>query len=197
MPEKKQRRVVTMGLDDNGWMGVNAISLVEFPAIEANFVYLSAAKKIKLSVDGERRMLYGPLLIPDQEILRIDDDGSEYYVKYPTEVIMQVAHQFLKKNNHHNSTLEHLFPLAGLCAVESWVKEFDSDKSNAWWDLPVGTWFVGLHIEDEAVLEEVKAGRVKGFSIEGLFMEAGASLSRLSAEHKLLHDLEQLLKEVE
>lgn len=186
-----------MGLDENGWMGVNAISLVEFPAIEENFIYLSAAKKIKLSVNTERRMVYGPLLIPDQEILRIDDAGEEYYVKYPAEVIMQVAHSFLQKNNHHNTTLEHLFPLAGLFVAQSWVKEFEHDKSNEWFNLPVGTWFVGMRVEDNSVWNEVKTGKVKGFSIEGLFMEAGANLSRLSAEQKLLKDLEEILKGVQ
>ena len=88
----KGKKVVKCVIDDNMKLGVQAISLVEFPAIEENFVALS---KVKLSaVNEERRMLYGPALIPDKYILRIDKEtGEEYYIVFEKETVYQCAHQ--------------------------------------------------------------------------------------------------------
>ena len=52
--------------------GVQAISLVELPAIEADWVYLSNDNYLSLAkVDEEKRILVGAVLIPDKKIPRI------------------------------------------------------------------------------------------------------------------------------
>lgn len=194
--EEKKKEVYEYTIDENGRMGVTAISLVDFPAIEEDFVFLRAADPIKLkAVDGERRMLYGPALIPDKEILRVDNEGKEYYIKFSESLIMRVAHDYLKKNLQHSATLMHAFAVSGLTVTESWVKEFQEDKSNGFgFSLPVGTWFVGMRVEDDAIWEEVKAGVYRGFSIEGLFKMAGIDLSAVDDEY-ILKQLEDLLKD--
>ena len=35
--------------------------------------------------------------------------------------------------------------------------------------MPEGTWMVSLKVEDDQLWQEIKAGKYKGFSIEGLF----------------------------
>jgi len=193
---EKQKKVIVYDVQDEV-MGVQAISLVDEPAIMSNFVYLSEEKKVKLSnVDTERKMVYGAVLIPDMHILRVDKQtGEEYYITFTRECIMQAAHLYLKKNLLHNHTLQHEVAVTGLTVVESWIKESDQDKSvMLGLDVPVGTWLAGVKIENDAVLEQVKAGNVKGFSIEGMFSAATEELTAYINDDLLIAELEELLK---
>lgn len=192
---KKKLPIRKYQLDEEGMMGVYAVSLVDEPAIMVDWVALAEQKKVKLSaINEDRRMLYGPLLIPDQLIYRVDPDTQEeYYAQYEQKVIEQTAHLYLKKNQHHNATLMHEVPMLGLTVVESWLKEYESDKSvGLGFDLPVGTWFVAMHVEDDKVWNEVKAGTFKGFSIEAYFQQDTA-MSRMIADfNKLVEEIEKL-----
>ena len=61
-------------------MGVEAISIVENPAIQSDFVALAENQQVTLSeVDGDKRLLMGAALIPDKPIYR-NMDGEEFYI---------------------------------------------------------------------------------------------------------------------
>lgn len=172
-----KRKVLKCVVDDEMRLGVQAISLVEFPAIETNWVALS---EIKLSaMNEERRMLYGPALIPEKYILRIDKQtGEEFYIYFDKETVYKCAHQFMLKNLHHNHTLEHEVAVTGCTVVETWLKESEQDKSvELGIDVPVGTWLVGSYVQNDDLWNEVKLGNVKGFSIEGIFDHMVTELS--------------------
>ena len=172
------KKVLKCVIDDNMKLGVQAISLVEFPAIEANFVALS---NVKLSsVNTERRMLYGPALIPDKYILRVDKNtGEEYYIVFEKETVYKCAHQFMMQNLQHSHTMEHKYELTGCTLVESWLVEGENDKSkHLGIDVPVGTWMAGTYVQDDKVWEQVKDGSVRGFSIEGVFDNVSTELSK-------------------
>jgi hypothetical protein len=172
-----KKKVLKCVVDDDMRLGVQAISLVEFPAIETNWVALS---EIKLSaMNEERRMLYGPALIPEKYILRIDKQtGEEFYIYFDKETVYKCAHQFMLKNLHHNHTLEHEVAVTGCTVVETWLKESDQDKSvQLGIDVPVGTWLVGSYVQNDDLWNEVKLGNVKGFSIEGIFDHMVTELS--------------------
>jgi hypothetical protein len=175
--------------EDN--MGVYAVSLVSEPAIMVDFVALSKSHLLLAQVeDGEKRMLYGPALIPNQPIVRYDGNGEKYYITYSTQTIEQTAQEFLKRNMHHNHTIQHEMPVNNLTVVESWVTMGAHDKSmNLGFDLPEGTWMIGVKVDDEATWQAVKNGEVKGFSIEGWF----APMSETQVQEK---DLEKLLAEL-
>ncbi len=71
--------------EDN--MGVYAVSLVSEPAIMVDFVALSKANLLLARVeDGEKRMLYGPALIPNQPIVRYDGNNEKYFITYSKEI---------------------------------------------------------------------------------------------------------------
>jgi hypothetical protein len=173
----EKKKIIKCVIDENMKLGVQAISLVEFPAIETNWVAMS---DVKLSaVNEERRMLYGPALIPDKHILRIDQStGEEFYIYFEKDTVYQCAHQFMIKNLQHNHTLEHKFALTGCTIVESWLVEGENDKSKQLGiDVPVGTWMVGSYVQDDDVWAQVKDGSVRGFSIEGIFDHMVTDLS--------------------
>lgn len=190
----EKKKIVKCVIDETGKLGVGAISLVEFPAIEEFFVALSEVKLA--AVNKERRMLYGPALIPNKYIFRIDKNtGEEYYMYFDSETVEKCAHLYLKKNLQHNTTLEHQFSVMGCPVVESWVIEGEQDKAYHFGlSAPVGSWIVGLNVTDDEIWNEVKEGNVKGFSIEGHFQEVAVSMSAVSLEEQILNDIENALK---
>jgi len=193
-----QKKLVECTIDETGRLGIVAMGLVDVPAIEENWI---ALQHIKLSaVNDERRMIYGPAMIPDKEILRVDAGTlEEYYVVFRKPTIESVAHQFFQKNLHHNANIDHKYPVNGVTVVESWIKEGDADKSIALGmnELPDGTWFIGAKVEDESVWNDIKAGKVRGFSIEGYFSEVNVSLAECNTNEKLfLAEIEKLFASV-
>ena len=154
-------------------IGVDAISIVESPAIESDFVALKN-QEIKLAeVDKEKKILMGALLIPNKPIYRNGGEG-EYYIYFSKDTIVKASQMFLQNGNQSNSTLEHNQALNGLTLVESWlIEDKVHDKSVKYgMDLPLGTWMGSVKVNNEDVWNEyVKTNKVKGFSIEGYFAD--------------------------
>jgi len=154
--------------------GVNAISLVEHPAIESNFIALKADEiPVKLAKDEERRVVMGAVLIPDKPIMRRDPKTKEeFYIYFSSATIQNVAEHFLLRGNQSKATLEHEKSAAGITLVESWlVVDPEKDKS-AFYELnvPAGTWMAALKVNNDTVWNDfIKTGELQGFSIEGYF----------------------------
>lgn len=193
MAEKKLP-VVTLGVDDIGRLGFRALSYVDFPANVNDFVFMNKQRQKPIYLKSEeRRMVYGPVLIPDQLIYRVDEEtGQEYYITFKAETIRDVAYRMMKQGLQGKHTVMHEVEVDGCYITENWLKEYDQDKSVALgFDLPVGTWFVGSHVENNAVWESIKSGEFRGFSIEAYFDEVSVSMS----DEKLLAELQKILKE--
>ena len=154
-------------------IGVDAISIVENPAIESDFVALKN-QEIKLAeVDKEKKILMGALLIPNKPIYRNGGEG-EYYIYFSKDTIVKASQMFLQNGKQSNSTLEHNQALNGLTLVESWIVEDKAKDKTALYglDVPVGTWMGSVKVNNEDVWNEyVKTNKVKGFSIEGYFAD--------------------------
>ena len=159
--------------DENQELAIDAISLVTSPAIESEFVFFGKEKNnlTFAKVDEEKRMLISPALIPNKQIFRHDPNtDSDYYVFFSKATVRKASELYLKHNNHHKATYQHQDRVSGVLTVESWIKEGDSDKSKLYgYDLPNGTWFVKMKIENDELWQKIKAGELKGLSIEGYF----------------------------
>jgi hypothetical protein len=148
-----------------------AISLVENPAIESDWVYFDKEVIQFAAIDTEQKMLIGPILIPDKKILRVDGEGQPYHVFFTKETVKILAQNYLRKKYTDSATLEHDKKIKGVDLVESWVKDGQLDKSNNYGlNVPKGTWLGIFKITDDKLWNDfIKTGKVKGFSIEGLF----------------------------
>ena len=167
-------KIIELILDEEDFeAGVEAISIVESPAIESDFVALKN-QEIKLAeVDKEKKILMGALLIPNKPIYRNGSEG-EYYIYFSKDTIVKASQMFLQNGNQSNSTLEHNQALNGLTLVESWlIEDKVHDKSVKYgMDLPLGTWMGSVKVNNDDVWNEyVKTNKVKGFSIEGYFAD--------------------------
>ncbi len=194
-------RIVELVLDEDQEMaGIEAISIVESPAIEADFVALKA-DEIKLAeVNKDKKILMGALLIPNKPIFRNSDDQDDYYIYFSKDTVEKASQLYLKNGNQNNSTLEHQHSLSGLTLVESWiVEDTKMDKSRKYgMNVPVGTWMGSVKVNNDEVWNEyVKTGKVKGFSIEGYFadkMERPKDSVGLSKDEKLINQIKKILQ---
>lgn len=192
----KKIKVIEYGIDDEGTLGVYAISVVEQPAIGVDFVALSEQHNVKFKEDF-RGLLYGALLIPDQLIYRRNDEtNEEYYVKYSKETIRAIAYNYLKQANQNNATVEHAKVVDGVSLVETWIIEGENDKSkNFGFSLPEGTWFGCMKVENEEVKKQIQNKEVLGFSIEGNFIAEKEMYMHSHEEFAaILEELNDLLK---
>lgn len=177
-------KIIELVIDEENFKdGVFAISLVDEPAIESDFVALSKTDDAyKLAtVDEEKRIVMGPVLIPDFPILRKTKDGEPYYILFREKTIRDASQLYMKKGNQANTTLDHQIRVEGATVVETWLKEHEEfDKSNIHQlNAPVGSWLVSMRIDNDEVWNDyVKTGKVKGFSIEGLFEDENVVKAR-------------------
>ena len=179
--EKTTAIVELVIADDSQELAIDAISLVTSPAIEQDFVFFGKEKNnlTFAKVDEEKRMLVSPALIPNKQIFRHDPNtDSDYYVYFSKETVRKASELYLKHNNHHKATYQHQDRVSGVLTVESWIKEGDSDKSKLYgYDLPDGTWFVKMKIENDELWKKIKDGELKGLSIEGYFTDRMEAMS--------------------
>lgn len=152
---------------------VLAMSVVDEPAVESEFVYLSKQKidKFVALENKERHMIYGCALRPDFPIYRRDEE-EEYYLEFSKDAVEKLARNFMVNGLQQNFTQAHRSEVEGITITESWIKvDMEKDKSIALGldaELPVGTWFIGAYCNNADVWDKVKAGTYHGFSVEAI-----------------------------
>ena len=194
-------KIIELVLDEEqDDIGVDAISIVESPAIESDFVALKN-QEIKLAeVDKEKKILMGALLIPNKPIYRNGGEG-EYYIYFSKDTIVKASQMFLQNGKQSNSTLEHNQALNGLTLVESWIVEDKAKDKTALYglDVPVGTWMGSVKVNNEDVWQDyILSGKCRGFSIEGYFadkMEAPKENVEEQLSEELLSKIKNILNE--
>ena len=168
-------KIVELVIDEaDEQSGIEAISVVESPAIEENFVALNKHEILLKEVDSEKRILMGAALVPNKQIYRRNDKtNEEYYIYFSEDTVRKASELFFKKSNHQNATLEHSQKVDGTTIVESWIVENSKTDKSALYgmDMPKGTWMVSMKIDNEDIYKKAKDGDIKGFSIEGYFAD--------------------------
>lgn len=179
--------------------GIDAISVVESPAIEEDFIALKKQHELKLAeVDAEKRILMGAALVPDKPIYRRNGE-HEFYIYFSKDTINKASQLFLKQGKQSKATLEHTETyLSGMTVVESWiVEDKKQDKSAKYgFDVPLGTWMVSMKVDNDEVWDKVKLGEIKGFSIEGFFADKLEKKQdpKLTEEQKLIKQILNVLQ---
>lgn len=191
-------KIVELIIDErDSESGIDAVSVVESPAIEENFIAL-AERKIELKeIDAEKRILMGAALIPNKKIYRVNEKTKEEFeVFFSEQTVRQAMELFFKKGNQSKATQEHEKAIDGMTVVESWLIE-DSvhDKSVKYgFSLPKGTWMISMKVDNDKVWSDVKEGKVKGFSIEGFFADKLEMSMEEKEKSEIINQLKNLLK---
>ena len=191
-------KIIELVIDEKDKMsGIDAVSVVESPAIEENFIALQKHEIELKEIDAEKRILMGAALIPDKQIFRRNKD-DEYYIFFSKDTVRKASELFLMNSNQNNATYEHEQKLKGLSVVESWIiEDSKTDKSRLYgFDLPKGTWMISMKVNNDDVWNDVKAGKVKGFSIEGYFADKLEMSMQEQEEQELINKIVEILKQV-
>jgi len=196
--KRKATKIIELVISDESQeLTIDAISLVTSPAIEQDFVFFGKDKNnlTLAKIDEEKRMLVSPALIPNKQIFRYDPNtDSNYYVYFSKETVRQASELYLKHNNHHKATYQHEDRVSGVLTIESWIKEGDQDKSKLYgFDLPDGTWFVKMKIENDEMWNKIKDGELKGLSIEGYFIN---KMEKMGKQQFSNEEIKTALKEL-
>jgi len=188
-------RIVELIIDEKEDLsGVEAISVVEFPAIEENFIALNQQLQLA-KVDDEKRILMGAALIPNKNIYRRNGE-DEYYIFFSDATVKKASELFLMNSNQNNATLEHQKKINDLSVVESWiVEDTEMDKSKKYGlNAPVGTWMVSMKVNNDTIWNDfVKTGKVKGFSIEGYFADKLEMSLQKEQEEELIEKIKKII----
>ena len=194
-------RIVELIIDEKDeTSGIDAVSVVESPAIESDFIALKKHEIELKEVDAEKRILMGAALIPNKQIYRKNDKNEEYYIYFSEATIRKASELFFMNSNQNNATLEHKQKLDGMSVVESWIVEGSHDKSmNYGFNFPKGTWVISMKVNNDEIWNKVKLGEVKGFSIEGYFADKyEMSFKNIDMEEKaMIEKIKELITKSE
>ena len=158
---------------------VNAVAMVESPAIESNFLAFSNEKE-KLCFSDDKMELLGAALIPNKEIYRRRKDGFEYLVEFETNEVRFIAQTFFEKGFHHNINLDHTATNAKSYIFQSFIVDSKMGiQSPKGIDAPDGSWIIGVKVNDDEIWNDIKLGKQKGFSIEGIFEYFDSHVNRV------------------
>jgi hypothetical protein len=181
-------------------MEVDYVALVDRPAIDKNFLAFNE-NNVQMSFaiqDEDEQIITGALMLADKPIYRNDENG-EYYVVFTKDTIKQIAQKFFAKGYQSNVNLMHDSgtKLEGLTMFESWIT--DSKRGimamKGFEDVPDGSWFGSFKVNNPDVWKMIKDGKVKGFSVEGLFSYKKANIQQRQAQD-LWSQIQQILSQV-
>lgn len=188
---------------ENEESGVDAISFVENPAIKVDFMCFNedTVQYSFKELDTEKRIVVGAAMIPNQKIVRKDAKGNKYFVFFSEDTVRACMEKYFKMSNQTSGTVEHNYKVEGVTVVESWIVEDPKmDKSIAlgFSELPKGSWMCTYKVDNDEVWEDIKSGKMQGFSVEGFFAakkeEFSEEVEVIVNEDELVADIKALLK---
>ena len=191
----EKRQLVELIIDEKSETDeVFAISVVNKPAIESDFIALSEEVVELKVIDEEKKVLMGAALIPNKKIPRLDKNDKVYDIWFSEATIEKASQLFLMRNYQNEVTMEHNHKLKDMSVVESWIiEDSEMDKSKLYgFSFPKGTWMVAMKVDNEDVWNDVKAGKIKGYSIEGRFSDS-MELKAIDEEQELIEKIKAII----
>jgi len=192
---KKDLQNIELTISDENKDGVFAISLVDRPAIEEDFVLLSEMEVQMKVIDEGKREVIGLALVPEKKILRRVKD-KDFTITFSKDTIAKTQELYMKNLYLNNVTIDHQEKVNGVSLIESWiVEDSKQDKSNIYkLNAPIGAWVVKMKVYNDEVYQGIKDGKFNGFSIEGKY--DGLSELKFEEQTNDLEDIKDLLNKL-
>ena len=149
--------------------GVFCMSTVENPATKTQLVMFDDELKAMEFQDDEKRVIYSVAMRPNMLIPRKDINGEPAMVFYSEETVNDLQQNFFKNNSHNGATINHDKNLRkDMYAFESWiVQDPEKDKATSLGlQVQKGDWVMAQKVDNPEVWEDIKKGKLTGFSIE-------------------------------
>lgn len=145
----------------------------------------NASLRFSFSVmDDEKRIVAGPLMVPNKFILRRDENGEPYYVFFSKDTIKRIQERFNKQQRQNVTDVDHDGNiLTDNILLEQWIIEsrvHDKSRYYGYDNLPTGSWFGVYKVNDDKVWDRIKNGELRGFSIAGDFINKAKPVENTS-----------------
>jgi hypothetical protein len=182
---------------DDG-LGMERISLVDDPAMESDFQFFANEEdRFKFSVQNEdQHILFGVVIRADHPVLRISAEGFPYYITFSKETIKTIVQKYFREGRQNNFNLMHT-PGTDVDSVEMlqfFIKDIDNGiDPKGFEDIEDGSLFGEFKVTDEAIWQDIKAGKFKGFSME-IYYDIEIPLEE--EEEQLYSDIQGLLDSI-
>ena len=178
---------------------VNYIGLVDRPAIERNFqAFKAQQQRAAFVLNEEKRIISGPAMIADMPIYRKDAQLGEYYVVFDKPTIQSIVEKFSAKGYLKNFNLFHNAQqqVSDVTIFNSFVSDAELGVAplTGFEDVTDGSWFISAKVNNQSVWDAVKAGTIKGFSVEGVFNYVPVQKVKMTSE-ELHAKIKRLLNE--
>jgi hypothetical protein len=198
---KDKLPLYTIHISDKDWSDeeVDFVSLVEYPAIQKNFLAFNEEHtKQKILFNEEQRILSGACMIADLPIYRNNPTMGEHFVVFTADEIKKIVQRFFKKSYQNNVNIEHQRKVNGVYMFESYIIDRKNGKlpMNGFDDVTDGSWWVSYKVENDEVWEDAKSGVFKGFSIEGIFQYETTDKT-ITPEEELMNEIIKILNKIE
>lgn len=181
--------------------GMYTVSLVDYPAVESDFLYFNENKKqMTFSIENEeQRIITGVLMRCDFPIYRITDGGYEYYIMYDKATIELMAEKWIADGFANYVNLQHnpLNYVDGVYLKELYIKDTERGINPKGFEtISDGSLFATYKVLNDDVWNGIKSGEFKGFSLEGYFDVKEVQTPEEEAENALLDEIINMLNNI-
>ena len=167
-------KVFYVKIDNDELCGIDAISLVDVPAVEKNFLcFKEESKPIKMNFDSSKHIISGVVCLADTPIYRYSEIYGEYYVVFTKETVQQMVEKFAKDDLFKSVNLQHDDDnfVDGVYMFESYIVNKERGIApKEFTDVPDGSWICSYKVDNEELWNEIVNGnKLNGFSLQGMF----------------------------
>lgn len=178
--------------------GIVAISLVDLPAVESNWMAFKeeTVKPLYRFENEEKHNILGCIMRADFPIFRRDENNYEYYITYSKQTIEKMAQKMVSDETYKNISLMHNGELInGVHLEQLFIKDSTKGISpEGFEDIQDGSLFAIYHITNEELWKAIKQGIFKGFSLEGYFDTKLVQNSKQNMSKNLIEKFKETVK---
>ena len=150
-------------------------------------------------IDEEKRIVAGPLMVPNKFIFRRDENGDPYYVFFSKDTIRRIQERFNKSGFQNITDIDHDGDIrTDNILLEQWIiesREYDKSKFYGFNNLPKGTWFGVYKVNDDKTWEDIRSGKIRGFSIAGDFINKAKQVQ--NTDEILMNKIIDILSQID
>ena len=190
-------------LDDE--CGIQALSLVEHPAVLSKVERFAENDKIQYFKDDLKHNITGLIIPADRPIYR-NNGTEEYYIVFEKDTIVDFSTKMMKDGTMNFFNWEHSDDtISGIECIELFIKDSERGITPAGFDdVEEGSLFGTFHISNDDVWDKIMDGSY-GISMECIFSRFSEQITpsteistEISTEDKLeekvLDNIESVLK---
>lgn len=187
-----KKKIFNIKVDDKDCY-MDAISLVDFPAVEINWLAFNNNKPTYQKFDTDKHIITGVVCLADTPIYRYNEQYGEYYVVFEKETILKMVQKYSEMGLFNSVNIQHDNKqfVDNVILFESYIvnEERGIFAPKEFTNIPDGSWICSFKVNDDNLWNDITEGKLKGFSLQGLFTLEEQSITSYFSECNLLKEL--------